>query len=63
LVEFRCEKQGKRFKIRALGRVDLDAVYVEHPIQDQTPQEIAAKAETAIGEIVAKSGQKTFRQD
>jgi DinB superfamily len=25
-----------------LGRVDLDAVYVEHPIQDQTPQDLAA---------------------
>jgi hypothetical protein len=38
----------------ALGRADLDAVYVEHPIQDQTPQEIAAKAESVIDEIVAR---------
>jgi hypothetical protein len=37
-----------------LGRTDLDAVYVEHPIQDQTPQEIAAKAEAVIDEIVAR---------
>lgn len=29
------------------------AVYAGHPIQDQTPQEIAAKPEAAIGEIVA----------
>jgi len=44
----------KRCKLRALGRADLDAVYVEHLIQDQTPQEIAAKAEAVIGEIVAR---------
>ena len=43
-----------RAQAGALGRADLDAVYVEHPIQDQTPQEIAAKAEAAIGEIVAR---------
>jgi len=43
-----------RAQAGALGRADLDAVYVEHPIQDQTPQEIAAKAETVIGEIVAR---------
>jgi hypothetical protein len=33
---------------------DFDAVYVEHPIQDQTPQEIAAWAETVVDEIVAQ---------
>ena len=54
LVEFGYENQGKRCKISALGRAKLDALYVEHPIQDQTPQEIAAKAEAAIGEIVAR---------
>lgn len=43
-----------RAQAAALGRADLDAVYVEHPIQDQTPHEIAAKAETVIGEIVAR---------
>jgi hypothetical protein len=42
-----------RAQAGALGRADLDAVYVEHPIQDQTPQEIAAKAEMALDEIVA----------
>ena len=31
-----------RAQAAALGRADLDAIYVEHPIQDQTPQEIAA---------------------
>jgi hypothetical protein len=43
-----------RAQAGALGRADLDAVYVEHPIQDQTQQEIAAKAEAAIDEIVAR---------
>jgi alkanesulfonate monooxygenase SsuD/methylene tetrahydromethanopterin reductase-like flavin-dependent oxidoreductase (luciferase family) len=43
-----------RAQAAALGRADLDAVYVQHPIQDQTPQEIAAKAEAVIGEIVAR---------
>ena len=38
----------------ALGRADFDAVYVPHPIQDQTPQEVAAKAEDVIEEIVAR---------
>jgi hypothetical protein len=37
-----------------LGRADFDAVYVEHPIQDRTPQEIAAKAEAVVDEIVAR---------
>jgi hypothetical protein len=54
LIKVGHENSGKRRKIGALGRADLDAVYVEHPIQDQTPQEIAAKAEAVIGEIVAR---------
>ena len=32
----------------------IELVYVDHPIQDQTPQEIAAKAEAVIDEIVAR---------
>ena len=43
-----------RAQAGALGRADLDAVYVEHPIQDQTPQEIAAKAEMVLDEIVSR---------
>ncbi len=43
-----------RAQAGALGRADFDAVYVEHPIQDQTPQEIAAKAEAVVEEIVAR---------
>ena len=41
-----------RAQAGALGRADLDAVYVEHPIQDQTPQEIMLKAEMALESIV-----------
>jgi len=43
-----------RAQAGALGRADFDAVYVEHPIQDQTPQEIAAKADAIIDSIVAR---------
>jgi hypothetical protein len=47
-----------RAQASALGRADFDAVYVEHPIQDQTPQEIAAKAEAVVGEIAARLAAK-----
>ena len=43
-----------RAQASALGRPDLDAVYVDHPIQDQTRKEIEAKAEIAVGEIVRR---------
>jgi alkanesulfonate monooxygenase SsuD/methylene tetrahydromethanopterin reductase-like flavin-dependent oxidoreductase (luciferase family) len=43
-----------RTQASALGRSDLDAVYVKHPIQDQTKQEIEAKAEAVIEEIVKR---------
>ncbi len=43
-----------RLQAAALGRADFDAVYVSHPIQDQTPQEIAERAGIAIGEIIAR---------
>ena len=43
-----------RAQAGALGRPDFDAVYVEHPIQDQTRDEIEAKAEAAVGEIVKR---------
>jgi hypothetical protein len=38
----------------ALGRADFDAVYVQHPIQDQTPQQIAARADAVAEEIVKR---------
>ena len=43
-----------RAQAAALGRPDLDAVYVPHPIQDQTGAEIEARAEAAFAEIVAR---------
>ena len=43
-----------RAQAAALGRPDLDAVYVAHPIQDQTAAEIEARADAAIEEIVSR---------
>lgn len=40
-----------RAQASALGRADYDAVYVPHPIQDQLPEEIHAKAEAVLAEI------------
>jgi len=43
-----------RAQASALGRSDLDAVYVAHPIQDQTRQEIEARAEAVLEEIARR---------
>lgn len=43
-----------RAQASALGRPDLDAVYVAHPIQDQTKAEIEAKADAVLGELVRR---------
>ena len=43
-----------RIQAGALGRPGFDAVYVEHPIQDQTPEQIAARADAVAGEIVKR---------
>jgi hypothetical protein len=43
-----------RAQAAALGRPDLDAVYVAHPIQDQTRSEIEARADAVAAEIVAR---------
>lgn len=43
-----------RAQASALGRPGFDAVYVPHPIQDQTPQQIAARADAAVEEIVKR---------
>jgi hypothetical protein len=43
-----------RAQASALGRPDLDAVYVAHPIQDQTRDEIESRAALAIDEIAAR---------
>jgi alkanesulfonate monooxygenase SsuD/methylene tetrahydromethanopterin reductase-like flavin-dependent oxidoreductase (luciferase family) len=43
-----------RAQASALGRSDFDAVYVAHPIQDQTKHEIEAKAEAVLEEIATR---------
>ena len=43
-----------RAQASALGRSDFDAVYVAHPIQDQTKQEIEGKAEAVLEEIARR---------
>jgi len=49
--EFRT---AARAQASQLGRPDLDAVYVDHPIQDQSRAEIEARAQRAVAEIVAR---------
>jgi hypothetical protein len=43
-----------RAQASALGRPDFEAVYVAHPIQDQTRPEIEARAEAALAEIASR---------
>ena len=43
-----------RAQASALGRADFDAVYVAHPIQDQTKAEIEARADAVIAELAAR---------
>ena len=43
-----------RAQASALGRAEFDAVYVAHPIQDQTKAEIEARADAVIAEITAR---------
>jgi alkanesulfonate monooxygenase SsuD/methylene tetrahydromethanopterin reductase-like flavin-dependent oxidoreductase (luciferase family) len=49
--EFRT---AARVQASRLGRPDLEAVFVSHPIQDQTKDEIEARADAVIAEIVGK---------
>ena len=49
--EFRT---AARAQAAALGRPDYEAVYVRHPIQDQTPAEIAGRADIAMEEIIVR---------
>jgi len=37
-----------------LGRPDLEAVFVPHPIQDQTRAEIEERADAVVEEVVAR---------
>ncbi len=43
-----------RIQAGALGRAGFDAVYVPHPIQDQTPEQVAARADAVADEIVRR---------
>ena len=43
-----------RAQAAALGRPAFDAVYVPHPIQDQTKAEIEAKADRVLAEVIAR---------
>jgi hypothetical protein len=52
--EFRT---AARAQAAALNRPDFDAVYVPHPIQDQTAQQIEARADAVLLEIVARLAQ------
>ena len=47
-------KVAARVQAAALGRPDYEAVYVPHPIQDQTPREIEQRAEVVVEEVVAR---------
>jgi hypothetical protein len=43
-----------RAQAAALGRPDFDAVYIPHPIQDQTRAEIETKADAVVEELVTR---------
>jgi len=43
-----------RAQAAALGRPEFDAVYVPHPIQDQTKAEIEAKADAVLEEVIGR---------
>jgi hypothetical protein len=43
-----------RAQAAALGRPDYDAIYVRHPIQDQTIEEISARADAVLDDIVSR---------
>ena len=49
--EFRT---AARVQASRLGRPDLEAVFVSHPIQDRTPAEIEERADAVIEEVVAR---------
>ncbi len=47
-------QQAARVQSAALGRSDLETVFVAHPIQDQTDAELQARADAVIGELVER---------
>jgi len=47
-------RTAARVQASRLGRPDLEAVFVSHPIQDRTPAEIEERADAVIEEVVAR---------
>ena len=47
-------RTAARVQASRLGRPDLDAVFVSHPIQDRTPAEIEERAEAVVEEIARR---------
>jgi len=47
-------RTAARVQASRLGRPDLEAVFVLHPIQDRTQAEIEGRADAAIEEVVAR---------
>jgi hypothetical protein len=47
-------RTAARVQASRLGRPDLEAVFVPHPIQDQTRAEIEARADAVVEEVVAR---------
>ena len=47
-------RTAARVQASRLGRPDLDAVFVPHPIQDRTPAEIEERAEAVVDEIARR---------
>ena len=47
-------RTAARVQASRLGRPDLDAVFVTHPIQDRTPAEIEDRADAIIEEVVSR---------
>ena len=52
-------RTAARVQASKLGRPDLEAVFVPHPIQDQTAAEIEERADAVIEEVVARLTQMT----
>ena len=46
-------KSAAQTQASALGMKDAKRVFVEHPIQDATDDEMRAKADAVVGEVIA----------
>jgi len=47
-------RTAARVQASRLGRPDLEAVFVPHPIQDRTLAEIEERADAVVQEVVAR---------